>query len=102
MWAPRTSPAMSTNSICSGTRRSIPSVSASRSRRSSGTGTTATFGSTVVNGYSAASAPPPVSALKSVDLPAFGRPTIPTFIGASPARRPSAVPTTAPASTSDG
>ena len=34
-----------------------------------------------MNGYSAASAPARVSALKSVDLPAFGRPTMPTFIG---------------------
>jgi hypothetical protein len=38
------------------------------------------FGSTVVNGYSAACAAAPVSALKSVDLPAFGRPTMPTFM----------------------
>src|SRR5438093_1319759 len=79
--APLTSPATSTNSMCSKPRRSTPSVSAIRSRRSSGTGTIATFGSTVVNGYSALSAPARVRALKSVDLPAFGRPTMPTFRG---------------------
>src|SRR5438874_4515956 len=67
--------------MCSKPRRSTPSVSAIRSRRSSGTGTIATFGSTVVNGYSALSAPARVRALKRVDLPAFGRPTMPTFRG---------------------
>ena len=41
---------MSWKSIASWTTSEEPSVSATRSRRSSGTGTTATFGSTVVNG----------------------------------------------------
>src|SRR3954453_22876490 len=35
------------------------------------------FGSLVANGYGAASAPPPVSALYNELLPAFGRPTRP-------------------------
>src|SRR5689334_11636596 len=35
------------------------------------------FGSFVANGYGAANAPPPVSALYSELLPAFGRPTRP-------------------------
>ena len=41
---------MSWNSIVSRTTDEEPSSSAIRSRRSSGTSTTATFGSTVVNG----------------------------------------------------
>jgi hypothetical protein len=45
---------------------------------SSGTGTTPTFGSIVQNGKLAACALLEfVSALKSVDLPTFGKPTIP-------------------------
>ena len=41
---------MSQNSIVSRTTAEEPSASATWSRRSSGTSTTATFGSTVVNG----------------------------------------------------
>ena len=52
-------------------------MSASRSRRSSGTLATPTFGSLVAKAYGAASAPPPVRALYSEDLPALGRPTRP-------------------------
>ena len=48
--APLTSPAMSWKSIVSWTTSEEPSVSATFSSRSSGTPTTATFGSTVVNG----------------------------------------------------
>jgi hypothetical protein len=48
--APATSPAMSWNSIVSGTRFEARMVAATASSRGSGTGTTATFGSIVVNG----------------------------------------------------
>jgi hypothetical protein len=48
--APLTSPAMSWNSIVSGTTSDAPTVRATASSRSSATGTTATFGSIVVNG----------------------------------------------------
>jgi hypothetical protein len=47
------------------------------SRRGSGIGTTPVFGSMVQNGKFAASIPALVSALNRVDLPTFGRPTIP-------------------------
>ena len=48
--APRTMPAMSTNSTVAGTTLSEPNSSASRGSRSSGTPTTPTFGSIVANG----------------------------------------------------
>ena len=48
--APLTSPAMSWNSIVSGTMFEAPIVFATASSRSSATGTTATLGSIVVNG----------------------------------------------------
>ncbi len=48
--APATSPAMSWNSIVSGTTFEAPTVFATASSRSSATPTTATFGSIVVNG----------------------------------------------------
>ena len=48
--APRTRPAMSWNSIVSYTVGVARIVSTTWSRRSSATGTTATFGSTVVKG----------------------------------------------------
>ena len=48
--APATSPAMSMNSIVAGATRSGRTISAIRSRRRSGTGTTPTFGSMVQNG----------------------------------------------------
>ena len=48
--APATSPAMSWKSTVSHTISEAPTVSATSSRRSSRTGTTATFGSIVVNG----------------------------------------------------
>jgi hypothetical protein len=47
------------------------------SKRGSGTGTTPVFGSIVQNGKFAASIPALVNALKSVDLPTLGKPTIP-------------------------
>ena len=54
------------------------SSSASLSTRSSGTGTTPTFGSIVQNGkFSACARPACVMALKMVDFPTFGSPTIP-------------------------
>jgi hypothetical protein len=43
-------------------------------------GTTPTFGSIVVKGKLDAAAAAPVKALKRVDLPTFGRPTIPISI----------------------
>ena len=48
--APRTMPAMSTNSTVAGTVRSELNSSARRGSRSSGTPTTPTFGSIVANG----------------------------------------------------
>ena len=48
--APRTMPAMSTNSTVAGTIRSEANSSARRGSRSSGTPTTPTFGSIVANG----------------------------------------------------
>ena len=52
-------------------------ILASSSKRGSGIGTTPVFGSIVQNGKLAASMPALVSALKRVDLPTFGSPTIP-------------------------
>ena len=48
--APRTMPAMSTNSTVAGRSLALPNTSASCGRRSSGTPTTPTFGSMVANG----------------------------------------------------
>ena len=48
--APRTMPAMSTNSTVAGRILAEPNTSASRGSRSSGTPTTPTFGSIVANG----------------------------------------------------
>src|SRR5690606_4127191 len=78
--APATRPAMSTNSTAVGTTRSGLTISASAPRRGSGTGTTPRFGSIVQNGKLAAAMPALVSALKSVDLPTFGRPTMPHWM----------------------
>ena len=46
----------------------------------SSTGATPTLRSVVVKGYGATAAWPDVSALNKVDLPAFGRPTIPSVV----------------------
>lgn len=75
--APATRPAMSTNSIEVGMIFSGLAIADSAARRGSGTGTTPTFGSIVQNGKFAAAMPALVSALKRVDLPTFGRPTMP-------------------------
>ena len=83
---------MSWNSIVSWTTSLDPTVSAIRSSRSSGTPTTATFGSMVVNAYDAVSAPALVRALKRVDLPAFGRPTMPIFTRAGAAETGAPLP----------
>ena len=48
--APRTMPAMSTNSTVAGSTLALPKTSASRGSRSSGTPTTPTLGSIVANG----------------------------------------------------
>jgi hypothetical protein len=52
-------------------------IAANLSKRKSGTGTTPVFGSIVQNGKLAASIPALVKALKSVDFPTFGKPTMP-------------------------
>src|SRR5205823_600600 len=75
--APLTRPAMSTISITLGTIRCGFTNSASLVRRSSGTVITPTFGSMVQNGKFAACAFAFDKQLKSVDLPTFGKPTIP-------------------------
>ncbi len=71
---------MSTNSIAVGMIFSGLAMAASCFRRGSGTGTTPMFGSIVQNGKFAAAMPALVSALKSVDLPTFGKPTMPHLI----------------------
>ena len=68
---------MSTNSTAVGITFCGLTISASAFSRGSGTGTTPTFGSIVQNGKLAAAMPALVSALKRVDLPTFGRPTMP-------------------------
>ncbi len=68
---------MSTNSTAVGTTFCGLMISASAFRRGSGTGTTPTFGSMVQKGKLAAAMPARVNALKRVDLPTFGRPTMP-------------------------
>ena len=75
--APSTSPPMSTTWTAAWTTLRLFDISASRSRRSSGTLATPMLGSLVANAYGAASAPPPVRALYSELLPALGRPTRP-------------------------
>src|SRR5205823_4013654 len=76
--APRTSPAISTNSSCVGTIFADLANRAQTSSRSSGTATRPTLGSRVENGYFVASATwVAVKALNRADLPTFGRPTIP-------------------------
>src|SRR3954451_10707929 len=68
---------MSMNSQAAWTTFFDLDISARASSRGSGTFARPTFGSLVANGYGAASAPPPASALNSDDLPALGRPTTP-------------------------
>src|SRR5690606_18537951 len=75
--APATRPAMSTNSTAVGITFCGLMISARAFSRGSGTGTTPTLGSIVQNGKLAAAMPARVSALKRVDLPTFGRPTMP-------------------------
>ncbi len=75
--APFTSPAMSTNSTIAGIVFLDALIALSLSKRASGTATTPTDGSIVQNGKFSAGTAFSVRALKSVDLPTFGRPTIP-------------------------
>ena len=76
--APSTSPAMSTNSIVVLIFFFYFDISINLSNLSSGTGTTPTFGSIVQKGKLAACALLEfVRALNNVDLPTFGKPTIP-------------------------
>ena len=76
--APRTRPAISTKVIRVGMICFDPAIAASFSSRASGTATSPTFGSMVQNGkFAACAAAVRVSALKRVDLPTFGSPTMP-------------------------
>lgn len=78
--APLTSPAISTNSMDAGTARWDLLSSESTWRRGSGTATIPTFGSIVQKGKLAACAFPfSTTALKRVDFPTLGSPTIPAF-----------------------
>src|SRR5690554_882376 len=76
--APLTRPAMSTKLMRAGCTLIDLPISASLSSRASGTETSPTLGSMVQNGKLAAwAAAVRVSALKRVDLPTLGRPTMP-------------------------
>src|SRR5690606_25447890 len=86
--APSTSPPMSTTWTAACTMLRDFDISANRSSRSSGTLATPMLGSLVANGYGAASAPPPVSALYNDDFPALGSPTSPNR-----SMRPASLPT---------
>ncbi len=78
--APFTSPAMSTKVIRAGITCFEPAISASFASRGSGTATSPTLGSMVQKGkFAACAAAVRVSALKRVDLPTFGRPTMPVL-----------------------
>jgi hypothetical protein len=78
--APFTRPAMSTKVMRAGMTCFDLAISASLSSRGSGTATSPTLGSIVQKGkFAACAAAVRVSALNSVDLPTFGRPTIPTL-----------------------
>ena len=68
---------MSTTWTAACTTLRLRDISASRSRRSSGTLATPMLGSLVANAYGAARAPPPVRALYNELLPALGSPTSP-------------------------
>ena len=68
---------MSTNSIVVGMTFCGFTSAASLSRRGSATGTMPVFGSMVQNGKFSAAMLARVSALKSVDLPTLGSPTMP-------------------------
>ncbi len=68
---------MSTNSIVVGKIRCGLTIAASLSKRGSGTGTIPVFGSMVQKGKFSAAIAAFVNALKRVDFPTFGRPTIP-------------------------
>ncbi len=79
--APSTNHAISTNSTVAGIIFAPFTVARIFSSRSSATLTMPTFGSIVQKGKFAASAAYDfVRALNKVDLPTFGRPTIPIFI----------------------
>ena len=68
---------MSTNSIEVGITRCGLTIAVNLSKRGSGTGTIPVFGSIVQKGKFSAAIAALVKALKSVDLPTFGKPTIP-------------------------
>jgi hypothetical protein len=75
--APFTSPAISTKETAAGIVFSDSDKELKWFSRSSGTATTPTDGSIVQNGKFSAGTDFAVKALKSVDLPTFGRPTMP-------------------------
>src|SRR3954447_13980542 len=75
--APRTMPAMSTNVTVAGTVLALANISLSTSSRASGTLPMPRLGSIVAKGWFAARTSFLVNALNSVDLPTFGKPTIP-------------------------
>src|SRR5690554_282284 len=75
--APATRPAISTRSRVVGRTCCGLTSSACLLRRGSGTGAAPVLGSMVQNGTLSASIPALVRALKRVDLPPLGRPTIP-------------------------
>src|SRR4051794_24730506 len=75
--APRCSPAMSANSAVAWTILRDALITANASTLGSGTVATPMLVSVVEKGWGATVAVPPVSALKSADLPALGRPMIP-------------------------
>ncbi len=68
---------MSTNSMVVGMMRLGLTMAARASRRGSGIGTMPLFGSMVQKGKFSAAIPDLVKALNRVDLPTFGRPTMP-------------------------
>ena len=75
--APFIKPAISTNFTAAGGFFLGLCLLARKSRRSSGKSTIPTFGSIVQNGKFSAAAGAAVKAEKIVDLPTFGKPTIP-------------------------
>jgi len=77
--APRTSPAISTNSTVAGEIVSGLKIFAILFKRLSGISTIPTFGSIVQKGWFSYGTVDFVSALKIVDLPTLGKPIIPAF-----------------------
>ena len=79
-----------------------PERLAQRSSRASGTGTTATFGSTVVKGYSAASAPARAERVEERRLAGVREADDADLHEAASSAAPTRAPTAAPTTTSEG